>query len=117
MLEFRFAGTEGNLDFQEYFQLGNLDGLAAMHGVVERAADLIPDVRTLDALQREEFVFDLMRVLQRTILAIWRGHGASVRSDMLYDFFDGNLRDLFSFSGMLSCGRATNAEERFSRFK
>lgn len=98
LLEYEFTQDDELGGLNQYYELGNLDGLAAIHSVVERAANLIPDVRTLTDSQKRDFVFDFMRVIQRTMLAIWRGHGPYAQRNAIYDFFDGNLRELFHFT-------------------
>lgn|GEM_PF-2987796 len=96
-MEARYASKGEPLEFQKYFHLNNIHGLAAMVSIVTRAADLIPDVAKQSEKQKDVFVFNVMRVIQRTVLAIWRGHGPAVPSDLIYNFFDGNLRETFYF--------------------
>ncbi len=87
--------------FTHFYELGNLDGLTAMVKVIERAIRLVPDITELSGAARQELVFETMRILQRTMLAIGRGHGASINGELVYDFFDGNLRQLFRFVSRL----------------
>ncbi|MEO3416151.1 hypothetical protein AAFO92_15980 [Roseovarius sp. CAU 1744] len=100
-IEAGYAGRGQTLGIQKYFHLDNIDGLTSMVSVVTRASSMISDVAVLSEAKRDKFVFDVMRVLQRTFLAIWRGHGPSVSSNLIYEFFDGNLRELFRFVARL----------------
>ena len=96
-LEARYASIGEPLGFQKYYHLDPINGLTAMVSLVIRAVDYIPDVAALNDEGLDKFVFDVMRIVQRTVLAIWRGHGPTVPSDLIYDFFDGNLRRTFYF--------------------
>ncbi len=96
-LEYEFAKRSEQLGIQQYYELGNLHGLAAILSVVERAAELLPEVRVQSAEVKAKFVYDFMRVIQRTMIAIWRGHGPYAKGRTVYEFFDGNLRELFGF--------------------
>lgn len=97
VMDAKHAGTESPLGFREYFHLTNVDGLSAMVSVVERATERVDELRALNERERAEFTFSIMKVIQRTFFSIWRGQGASVPSNLIYDFFDGNLRELFYF--------------------
>lgn len=96
-MEARYISKGEALEFQKYYHLDNIHGLAAMVSIVARAAELIPDVKGLGDDQKGEFIFNVMRVIQRTVLAMWRGHGPAVSNELIYNFFDGNLRDIFYF--------------------
>lgn len=97
-LEFESARDVDELGLQFYYHVLPINSLAAMASVVRRALAELSDFAGASPVMIEQYVFKLMKVLQRTMLAIGRSEGGSAALEDIYNLFDGNLRDLFKFA-------------------
>lgn len=79
------------------YEVQNVDGATAIVSVVSRSCMYIDDVRESSTCKQKSFVRNVSILVQRTLVAISRGHGARVPSNLVYGVFDGNLRELFRF--------------------
>jgi len=96
LLEYRSKDFD-QLGLQFYYHVAPINSRAAMVSVIRRALEDLPVYDNLPAGSVERDTFNLMKVVQRTMLAIGRSEGGSAAADDIYNLFDGNLRDLFAF--------------------
>ena len=84
------------LGLQYYYNVASINSRAAMVSVIRRSLeDLSIYAESPEIVERD--TFRLMKVVQRTMLAIGRSEGGSALAEDIYNLFDGNLRDLFAF--------------------
>jgi hypothetical protein len=88
--------SEADAQFIDYFELAPVDAKAALAGAAYRSANLLEELKGKPA-EVESYVFGLMTILKRTMLAISRGYGTEMPYQLVFGLFDGNLRELFAF--------------------
>ncbi|OHC45156.1 MAG: hypothetical protein A2092_02680 [Rhodobacteraceae bacterium GWE1_64_9] len=100
-LEFEYNKVGRSLDFESVYTVAPVDGLAATLSVTQRAAKTIIAADPNAATRAEEVTFDLMRVAQRTMIAISRNGATRVNAEILYNLFAGDLREQFRFLSVI----------------
>lgn len=80
-----------------FYKVDPLDPMSAMVSIIMRALEGLKTSDLIESSMLEPLTFDLMKIVQRTMLAIGRNGGGKASLKEIYNIFDGNLRDLFRF--------------------
>lgn len=97
LLKSKLREEQIKLNISRVHQVENVNAQTAIVAIANRACRYIPSLNDVDDKIRAEFVVNVVTLVQRTLLAISRGHGPRVGSSLVFGVFDGNLRDLFRF--------------------
>lgn len=94
-LSYEMDAAGSDAQFAEYFPLVPVDPTAALVAAARRSATHVKELK--DPRGVDGYVFDLVTILKRTMIAIARGHIGKPPAHLVYGLFDGNLRELFQF--------------------
>ena len=83
--------------FQSVYHVASLDGLASILAIAQRSGRLLPEANSWSEDEWKAYNSQFITIVQRTVLAIFREHGAQTPSQVVYELFDGDLRELFRF--------------------
>jgi ABC-type oligopeptide transport system ATPase subunit len=89
------------IEFGALYSVAPVDGLTATVSVMRRAARLLNSNGDLESREVDNLAFDLMRIAQRTMIALSRNASVRVPSGLLYNLFEGDLREQFRFLSVI----------------
>lgn len=83
--------------FTSTYQVASLDGLVSILAISERSARLLPESTSWSIEELQAYTSQFLLIVQRTVLAIFYEQSAQTSSQLVYELFDGDLRELFRF--------------------
>lgn len=83
--------------FTSIYHVASLDGLASILAIAQRSGRLLAESEHWSEQDWLEHNSQFISIIQRTVIAIFREHGADTSSQLIYELFDGDLRELFGF--------------------